>query len=372
MRKPRILHLLSSAHYGGTEMMTWTLLNHMSDRFENELCFFLEDGPFVEKYRRQGFYVSVLNWSPVRTLQVALQLFSLLRSRQYDVITVYGYKANMLARWVAWFARVKRYVTAQRSVDLDRRPWHSWLDRVTSPMVDLYVSNSAAAASLLVSRERVPQTKVLTIPNGIDSARFQVEENDRTAARLSLGIGTGQLAVGVVANLRPMKGHLDLLRAFATLKVTYPQVHLFFAGEGPCRREISETAIQLGIADQVHLLGLRTDIPSILAAMDVFVLPSHWEGMPGSVMEAMAAGLPVIGTSVGGIPELIVDGVTGYLVQPGDSAVLGDRLAALFADHRHREALGRAAAERIKEHFSLNRMVRATESMYYQLVGRHE
>jgi len=173
-----------------------------------------------------------------------------------------------------------------------------------------------------------------------------------------------------VARLSPQKNHALLLKAFAQGPASDPKAHLVLVGEGTLRRQLEEQAQNLGVAGQIHFLGLRTDISDVLSAMDVFVLSSDYEGSPLSVVEAMASGLPIVSTAAGGVPELFDNGKEGFIVQPGDVRGLSDAIALLLKDREARRSFGIAAARRAKENFDLSRMVRAYEELYENLIGR--
>jgi glycosyltransferase involved in cell wall biosynthesis len=163
-----------------------------------------------------------------------------------------------------------------------------------------------------------------------------------------------------------------LLKAFAQGPASNPNAHLVLVGEGDLREKLEEQAKNLGLARQVHFLGVRADIPDVLGAMDVFVLSSDWEGNPLSVMEAMASGLPVVSTAAGGVPNLFENGKEGFIVPPGDVAGLTMSMAFLLRAREARHSLGMAAARRARENFDVSTMVQAYEEMYENLVDhRH-
>jgi glycosyltransferase involved in cell wall biosynthesis len=171
-----------------------------------------------------------------------------------------------------------------------------------------------------------------------------------------------------VARFAPQKNHALLVKAFAQGPASNPNAHLVLVGEGALQDRLQEQAKNLGLARQVHFLGLRTDIPDVLGATDVFVLSSDYEGNPLSVMEAMAAGLPIVSTAAGGVPDLIESGKEGYLVQPADFQGLSDSMAALSRNREARQSLGLAAALRARKNYDVSMMVQAYEEVYETLV----
>jgi glycosyltransferase involved in cell wall biosynthesis len=365
----KILHLLSSGLVGGTERMTIRLIRGMDpERFSNQVAFFRGGGPIADELAAMGVPVTILEWSPARTWVAAQRLIGLLRREQFDIVQVYGLKANMFTRPIATLCRVPRLITAQRSVDHDRRFHHSLMDRLTSPMVDLYLSNSRAAAELLVTRERIPSSKVRTVHNGIDHRPIRAAMGERAAVRAELGLSPEDVAVGVVARLEPPKGVEVFIRAVAQIPATVP-VRALLVGDGSLEGRLRTLAKELGVSEhRLRFLGLRHDIPRLLSAFDLFVLPSHWEGLPGAIMEAMCAGLPVVASRVGGIPELVQEGLTGHLVPPGDPDALVHAILYLAQNPTARIRMGEAGFARITADFSLDQMVKRTEEIYVSLL----
>src|SRR6267143_1226212 len=226
-------------------------------------------------------------------------------------------------------------------------------------------------------------------------AEREVEPRGRWIQRYAFNHGVFPVAVGeevalslerlygiqrcrVIANCIPMdcyacpqtpqKNHALLLKAFAQGPASDPNAHLVLVGEGALREQLEQQAKNLGVAGQAHFLGLRADIPDVLGAMDVFVLSSDYEGNPLSVMEAMASGLPIVSTAVGGVPNLIESGKEGLIVQPGDVQGLSNAMASLLRNREARQSLGMAAARRARKNYDVPRMVQAYEELYENLV----
>ena len=206
-----------------------------------------------------------------------------------------------------------------------------------------------------------------TIPNGVDSTRFGGA--GRSDARRRLGVAADQVVVGTVGRLDPVKDQASLVKAFAALRTARPGALLVIVGDGPCRPELTQLISGLGLESHVLLLGERQDIPELMAAMDLFVLPSIAEGMSNTVLEAMATGLPVVATRIGGNPELIEDGLTGRLVPPLDVAGLGAAIDGYLDDAHLRALHGKAARHRAVERFDLAVMARAYGNLYDTVLG---
>ena len=208
------------------------------------------------------------------------------------------------------------------------------------------------------------------ILNGIPVSAFRKLSIDHDKWRKKEGFTPTDVLFVCVARLRPQKNPALLLKAFAKRPALDPRAHLLFVGHGELRRDLERQVDTLGLRKKIHFLGVRSDIPEILNAADVFTLSSDWEGNPLSVMEAMAAGTPVISTAVGGVPEVVEDGESGVLVPPGDAQALAVAMQSMLENPRLRTSMGRAAARRAMEHFDLKVMTEAYEELYRATVAK--
>jgi sugar transferase (PEP-CTERM/EpsH1 system associated) len=235
--------------------------------------------------------------------------------------------------------------------------------RLLSPFVTEFVTVSRDLARWLVEQVRVPARKVRTIYNGVDIERYAPGE--RASARHALGLPLDCTLVGTVSRLDPVKDQVSLIRAFAQAANKGKTV-LVIAGDGPSRRQLEALVNELGLGDRVRLLGERGDVPLILRALDVFVLSSIGEGTSNAILEAMATGLPVIATRVGGNVELVQDGLTGRLVEARRPEALATALTAYFHDPALARAHGAAGHERAAGEFGLERMLAGYTALYRQ------
>jgi len=364
----RIFSFQSGANLGGTELMNYSILHRMNrDRFEVTVCFLDEEGPVSDYYRDEGFAVHHLNYHRRPLPLVAWDLFRYLKSGQFDIIHIYGLRANLLGRILGKLAGCRAIVTSQRSIDPWRKWWHIWLDRLTSRWVTLYIPNSYAAADRLQRVEGIPAGKIWVIQNGLDPTPFEKARSGRI--RPTLGISPDEIVVVCVANFRSAKGHEVLLDAAHILKQKGLQFSLWLVGDGDLRPAMEVKVEELGLSQIVRFLGRRADIPDVLADADIFVLASHWEGMPGAIMEAMAAKLPVVATNVGGTAELVVEGETGLLVPPRNPELLASALERLINNKKLRISMGVAGHRRIVTHFRIEDKVRDQEEVYCRLSG---
>jgi glycosyltransferase involved in cell wall biosynthesis len=252
----------------------------------------------------------------------------------------------------------------------DHNVWHGyvpmtrWFDKLTSGLDDHRITVSEA---VLASLPGAIQRRTGVMIQGIDVDAIRAQRVHRDAVRTELGIDPGTPLVGTIANLRPQKAYPDLLAAAAQVFEQLPEARFVAAGQGPLEADIRALHARMGLGDRFQLLGHRPDAVRIMAACDVFVLASHWEGLGIAVMEALALGLPVVATEVGGIHEVVEHGREGLLVPPKQPATLARALVEVLTDPDRRQQMAVAAAKRGEE-LSIDATVRRTEALYRELV----
>jgi len=257
-------------------------------------------------------------------------------------------------------------VTGVRSVPNDQPAFRAGLDRLALYLSDHVVSNSEAGARFAVDRGARAEA-VSVVRNGRRIAEYA--DADPTAVESELGIGDDELVVGTVGRLLERKGHFELLTAWADVVERVPNARLLLVGDGEDRAAIEAHAAEVGCDDSVEFLGTRRDVPALLATMDVFVFPSHFEGLPGAVIEAMAAGLPIAATPVDGTAELVDGYRTGLFVPVDSPQELGWALTRLLQEPSLRRTLGHAARDRAEMTFTIDVMVDNFEQLYRDLEG---
>jgi sugar transferase (PEP-CTERM/EpsH1 system associated) len=285
------------------------------------------------------------------------RLVALFRRWRPGVVHTHDQRALFYAGPAAWLARVPLIVHTRHGRDVHATSRQTMMIRCLSKLVHRFVCVSEEVAEL--SREQgMGGARLCTIKNGIDLSRFRSVGPDPAGP------------VVTVARLSPEKDVANLVTAVALAAKQGPELRVVVAGGGPCLAELQQLAAELGVADRMTFLGEVGDVPALLAGARMFVLPSRSEGIPLTALEAMACGLPVVATRVGGLPEVVDDRVTGLLVPPGDPAALANALVAIWEDPEGGERMGRAGRRRAEERFDVRRMVAEYEALYAEgLVG---
>ncbi|MCX5642296.1 MAG: glycosyltransferase, partial [Candidatus Omnitrophica bacterium] len=293
-----------------------------------------------------------------------LRLFRFLLKNRFDIIHTFLFQANNLGRVVGWLANVPVRIGSQRSTDYGRRPCHNLLDRITMPCSRIMVSNSESGRKMLMRRVGLAPEKVMVIPNGVPLAAVIPKDK----AREMLGFSGEALLIGSAGNLRPPKGYQYLLPAFREVALKYPEAKLLIAGEGPLRKTLERFSRRLGISRKVFFLGFQKNLSAFYSGLDLFVMPSLWEGMPVALLEALSYGLPVVATAVSGIPEVMSDGCEGFLVAPANPQQIAVGLMELSGNPQKRLEMGNRGRLRAEHEYSQEKMVLAYANLYRAMV----
>jgi len=298
------------------------------------------------------------------------QLAAIVRRERPLVVHSHMVHANLLARITRLFVVMPALICTAHSVTEGGRA-REIAYRLTDPLADLTTQVSEAGRQRYIQVGAVPPSKIVYIPNGIDTARFHPNSKARQAVRDALGCSERAFVWLTVGRLEPVKNHLELLRAFREVAAVNPHARLLIAGQGPLQAATQQRIAELGLVDRVRLLGLRRDIPELLNAADAFVLPSLWEGMPLTLLEASATALPIVATDVGGNAEVVLEGKTGYLVPVKDTNSLAQAmLRVMNLSEADRSAIGQAGRAHVVQNFDLERVVDRWEALYRELLQR--
>lgn len=344
---------------GGTERQMIELIRRLDPRrFMVHVACLHREGAWLPRAAERAASIVEFPITGFAKAATAVQLLAFARwcrREQIAVVQTCDLYANILGLPGAALARVPVRIGSRRELNPDKTPGQIRLQRQAYRAATKVVANSSAARRMLEA-EGLATASIAVIPNGV-----QIPAGPGRGDRSATG---RRRTIVTVANLRAEKSHETLIDAAAVLRADFPDLQVWIVGDGPRRTELERRVRDQGLQSTVQFLGHREDVPDLLAAADLFVLPSRSEAFPNGAIEAMAAGLPVVASAVGGLLDLIEHGRTGLLVEPGNSMALAAALRGLIEDEATAARLGRAARDEIAAHYSFDRMVRAFEDLY--------
>jgi glycosyltransferase involved in cell wall biosynthesis len=366
----RIGHCIDTFAVGGTELNAVRTLEAFDrERFEFTVFHLREDGPLRSRYERLGVRLVHLPTSRLysaRTLRQGLRFAQLLRQLGIQIVHTHDLYTNIFA--VPWARLGTRcaVIASRRWLYEAPRPGLVAVNRWACRWASRVLANSSAVAQILVA-EGVAAENVAEIPNFVGSGAFQrADEEARTAQRLAWGVPEGAFVVGTVARLVPVKNHEMLLRAVRRLG---DDIHVVLIGDGPARAALERLADEFGIRSRVHFTGELLSASNLHQYFDVSVLCSFSEGFPNSVIEALAAQVPVVATPVGGVSEIIVDNESGLLIPLNDIVALRTRLQSLYENPSLRQRLASAGLARVQARYAEGAVIGKLASLYQELAA---
>jgi glycosyltransferase involved in cell wall biosynthesis len=373
----RLLKIVPTLRYGGTERQFMTLSASLDPtRFRVELACLRPGGGLAAEAVRHGMPVDIYNIGPfhsARTLALQTRLARDISRRRIDIVHAYNFYGNVFAVAPARLAGAPVVIASIRDCGPYLTPMQLRVQRLMCRAATCVVVNAGAVRDWLVA-DGYDADRIAVIPNGVDLERFDAPV-DAAGVRRGLGMEPDAPLVTVVSRVTPLKGLEQFIGAAAVLAERHPRARFLVAGEPAPGDELylaslKRLAARMGIGDRIVFAGLRRDVPALLGASTVAVMPSLNEALSNSLLESMAAGVPTVATHVGGTPEALTDGESGLLVPPDDVTALAAALRRLLDEPATATAYGRAARRVIEQRFSLRTMVAATERLYIDLLGR--
>jgi glycosyltransferase involved in cell wall biosynthesis len=352
---------ISTFDAGGTERQMTELMRRLDPaRFAVHAVCFHRTGPWLARVAGQVASVAefpIDGFARPATWRQVLACARWCREERITILQSCDFYANVFGTAAALIAGVPVRIASRRDVNPGRSLPKTILQRLAYAGAHLVVANSKAAAARLAA-ERVRPSRIHLIPNGVELSARPPDRTDRPLRRIV-----------TVANLRPEKAHEHLIAAVPAIAAVHPDLEVQIVGDGPRRGELEALATRLGVAGIVRFLGHREDVPALLNDADVYVLASRSEAFPNGVIEAMAAGLPVVACAVGGLLELVDEGRTGRLIPPDDPRAMAGAVLDVMSDATRARAMGAAARAFVEERFSFDRMAQAFEQLYLDQIA---
>ncbi len=365
----KILHVIDDLGLGGAQRQLVELLKGLKEKNTplEVIALSTEKTDYAQSVRDLGIPLTLISqsgkwsWSAFFTLKRALK-----RSRP-DIVQTWLFTADLYGRIAAKMSGVPVIISTVRSVELDKPAHYVLADRLLNRWTDRFIVNAKAVGDVLTEREKVSREKIDLIYNGLDLTGLDPAKQDGFF-RKKHGLSAGIPVIGIVGRLAPVKDHETFLKAAALAAADLPEAVFVVVGGGPLKATLESQAKRLGLSSRVRFLESQLQVAEVYSGLDLLVVSSLYEGCSNVVLEAMAMGKPVIATSVGGNPELVIQGKTGLLVPPKDAGLLAQRIKEMVLQPQKRLEMGRQARLMVKERFTLGRMVDQTEAVYRGLM----
>jgi glycosyltransferase involved in cell wall biosynthesis len=371
-KRVKVLYVFAALPVGGAEEVLITEVEGLDQtRFDPLVCVLSEKGPMGERIENRGFPVVALHRMKSHRfdLRIIRDLYRLIKTEKVEVVHTHLYDGNKYGRLAAGLARVPCLISHYHNVYVRRRTKYHLINRALSVLNDRILAVSQAVKESVVRCDRISPGKIEVLYNGINPAKFKGDFTD-SGVRREFGVKPEDFFIGVVARLEEQKGHMVLFRALRRLLPDFPQIKVLVVGDGTLRPVLEAKVLEMGLSEQVLFVGTRKDIPEILAALDLFILPSLWEGFSMAILEALATGTPVMATDVGGASEVIRSGYDGLLIPPREASALVTGVREAILDPRKYKEMGRQGKETVGRQFTVARHLNRLQDLYLEVLAQ--
>jgi glycosyltransferase involved in cell wall biosynthesis len=367
-KRIRVVYLAHAFMVGGAEEMVLNLVRRLPPRFEPMVCCIHSPGPIGEEIQRTGVPFTVLGLTPgLRRPFDVLAIRDYLRQQQPHIVHPFLLTASLYGRAAAVMAHVPIVLGTEVNVYENKRAVHAIAERALMRGTDAVIVSAESVREFYIKQVHADPAKVEVIYNAVDWSALDTTMN-RTDVRRSVGVPDAAPVACIIARLTEQKAHRYLFDAIASTPAL-SDLHLLVVGDGALKGDLRAQVNGLGLSNRVHFLGARRDLGNLLAASDIFTMPSLWEGLPLSMILALGAGLAVVASRVAGIPEVVQDGHTGLLVPPANSGALGSALARLVGDPSLRQRLGAAGRDFVRPRFGVEGYIESVTALYDRLLA---
>ena len=365
--RPLVAHVIDALPPDGAERLLVDVLKYRSSDFDYIVLCLVKGGLLEEELAEIGVPVMIFGKKRKFDLHLLFRLYKWFRKERPSVVHTHLFTADSWARTAAIMARVPGIFCTTHSANDWKPKVYIIIDRILARFSSRIIACSESIGTVLEKEHGIAGKRIVTISNGIDINRFR----NITPVDLSstFSIDDRVVKMLIIGRLQPVKGHLDLLPVLAKLKNEGLKFHLLIIGSGRLRDKIEGMVQELHLENCVTLAGFRKDVPGILASSDVVLMPSLWEGLPLSLLEAMVMGNAVVASAVGGIPDVIDDGENGFLFNPGDSDAMAEKIKKLIVDKHLRKLMGARAKKLVEARYSAKTVCYEYEALYRTELG---
>lgn len=364
----RVVYLAHTLAVGGAEEMLLNLVRYLPPAFEPVVVCIDRPGPMGVEIQKTGVPFHSLGLQPgLRHPADLWRLQQFLHSIEPTIVHTFLLTASLYGRFAAMLARVPIVIGTEVNIYERKQPLHRAAERWLMQHTDAVIASAESVRDFYIKQVSAAPDKVVVVYNAVDWSQLQATQT-RDQIRGEFGVPLDAPLAGIIARLTEQKAHRVLFDAMAS-RAELQALHLLVVGDGELRDELMRRVEHLGLDRRVHFAGARRDLGNVLGAIDMFLMPSLWEGLPLSLVLAMGANLPVIASRVAGIPEVVRDGVTGLLVKAGDAADLANALVRLVQDTTLRHTLGQAASAFVRPRFGADGYIASVTSLYDSLLA---
>jgi glycosyltransferase involved in cell wall biosynthesis len=381
MHEINLLYVITKLELGGAQKQLLSLIKQLDKKKFKPFLFTTKEGLLLSEasaingltLKSSISFERALN--PLKDLFALIEIYRFIKKNNIKVVHTHSSKAGILGRWAARLAGTEVIIHTVHGWSFnDYQPYlvrllFVWLEKFTARFTDRIIVVSNHDKRKGIDSGIGQENKYALIRYGIDYAEFGINGQE---AKKELGLNESDRLVCMISCFKPQKSPQDFVKLASLVNKTIPDAKFLLVGDGALRKKVERLTRKLDLQSRVLLSGWRRDIPKILSAIDVFALTSLWEGLPISVLEAMASSKPVVATNTGGVAEVITEGRTGFLVPPKNTAVMSEKLVVLLKDERLRKQMGENARESLNSEFSLSGMVKNSQNLYECLIKEKE
>ena len=373
MAKPiHILHIIDGLELGGAEGLVFDLTSRLLTNGFRVSVGYCETGSLVDKLNQLGISATRFPWRARVDPLLVKQMYVLIKNDPPQIVHTHLFKSDFHGRVAARLAGVPVVLSTLHNCDIwAKNPILGSMYGATALLADKLIAVADEVRDYAMQYFHIPESRVVTIKNAIQIDRFENNSSLGHSVRSELDIDSDIVLFGIIARLDLQKDHENFLRAAVIVKDACPKARFIVVGDGSLGDSLKILSAELGLEKYVIFCGMRKDIPAVLSALDVVVLSSQYEGLPVVLLEAMAASRPVVSTSVNGVPGVVIDQETGFLVPPQNSQALADACLKLAKDPALRLKMGEAGYIRVKNNYSIEVMTENTIALYHTLLDKH-